>query len=407
MRVLTAILAALAFAVPAVSCPFCNATGTTLATEFSGADLIVLATVEEAIKDPDDISKNRSIIKVERVLKAHPAFDDPKTLTVQRYIPKVVGGKEPQWILFCYVTPEAIRKTAASVTSTLALADYSNAYVDAYRGDELPKGSQLPAYLEGTRKLAGKPQTERLAFFFEYLESNEIFVSSDAFTEWGFADYKDVRTVAANLKPETLLAWLRDPGTLGSRLGLYGLLLGHCGKKEHAAELRKLLDDPGNKYSLGLDGLLAGYTLLDPKAGWEYVAALARETKKDFNTRYAALRTLRFFEESRPDLTDATARRDLFRDILAQDDIADMVIEDFRRWKKWDEAATILEWSKKETHDKGIVKRAILKFCIAASWEAKNADAAAYVEKARTANPRAVKVAEDLVRDDAPKAGGK
>ena len=96
--------------------------------------------------------------------------------------------------------------------------------------------------------------------------------------------------MAKTLPPDTLVKWLKDPNTPASRYGLYGMLLGHCGKAEHAATLRKLIADPDNAYSLGLDGMLAGYVLLDPKAGWEYLSAVAADRKKEFTTRYAVLR---------------------------------------------------------------------------------------------------------------------
>ena len=39
-----------------------------------------------------------------------------------------------------------------------------------------------------------------------------------------------------------LIKWLKDPNTRGSRVGLYGLLLGHCGKPADAKTIRELLE---------------------------------------------------------------------------------------------------------------------------------------------------------------------
>ena len=90
--------------------------------------------------------------------------------------------------------------------------------------------------------------------------------------------------------------------TQPSRLGLYGSVLGHCGRPEHAKLLRTLLEDPQRRFSSGIDGMLAGYVLLDKKEGWKYVHDILKDPSKDFLLRYAALRSARFFWDSRPDV---------------------------------------------------------------------------------------------------------
>ncbi len=384
----------------ALACPFCNAQGTTLGAEFAGADMIVLATVESAIRDPEDASKNSSTLKILKMLKPHPAFKDAKTLTVSRYITKGSKERDYQYILFCYVYSDPLDAAAATVASTAVFTNYRNVTVDAYRGDDIPEKSKMPDYLEATQKLQNKPTIDRLAFYFENLESNELFISGDAYNEWGFAEYKDVRALAPKLPTDTILKWMRDPATLGSRLGLYALLIGHSGKKEYAAELRKLLDNPDGKYGAGLDGLLAGYTLLDPKAGWEYLLSLASDRKKDFLIRAAAMRSLRFFHDERPDIIKPEQILTAFKELLAQDDIADMAIDDLRKWRNFDLTDEIFRYAELESHSVGIVKRAMLKYALVAEAENKNAKAKAYVAKARGADAKRVAQAEELLRDE-------
>src|SRR5262249_34484632 len=148
------------------------------------------------------------------------------------------------------------------------------------------------------------------------------------------AAYPDVKELAKNLPADTILKWLKDANTAPSRYGLYGMLLGHCGKAEHAATLKKLIADPDNAFSLGLDGMLAGYLLLDPKAGWELLTSIATDRKKEFTTRYAALRTVRFFHDHRPDLIATDKVLAGMKALAEQDDIADIAIDDMRRWKQ-------------------------------------------------------------------------
>ena len=46
---------------------------------------------------------------------------------------------------------------------------------------------------------------------------------------------------ASKLPAETLLKWMKDPNTRPTRYGLYGLMLGHCGKREDAKAIRDSL----------------------------------------------------------------------------------------------------------------------------------------------------------------------
>jgi hypothetical protein len=381
------------------ACPFCNAQGTTLGMEFAGADMIVLATVESSVRDPEDAGKNSSTLNIQKMLKPHPAFKDAKTLTVSRYITKGTKDRDIQYILFCYVYNDPKDVAQATVLSSAVFTNYRNVTVDAYRGDDIPEKSKLPDYLEATYKMADKPAVERLAFYFEHLESNELFISSDAYNEWGYADYKDVKAVAPKLPTATILKWMRDPATLGSRIGLYGMLIGHSGKKEYAEELRKLLDHPEGKYGIGLDGLLAGYVLLDPKAGWDYLFALISDTKKDFLTRSAAMRTVRFFHDDRPDVLKPEQILSAYKQLLSQPDICDFAIDDLRKWRNFDLTNEVLALAELETSE-AIVKRAILKYALVAEAETKNTKAAAYVAKAREANPKKVTQAEEILKDE-------
>ena len=52
-----------------------------------------------------------------------------------------------------------------------------------------------------------------------------------------------------------------------------------------------------------------------------------------------------------------------------QDDIADIAIEDLRKWKQWGETGFVLGLAGKETHADPLVKRAILRFALSAAAE--------------------------------------
>lgn len=188
----------------------------------------------------------------------------------------------------------------------------------------------------------------------------------------------------------------------GVALGLYGLLLGHSGKPEYAAELRKLMDAPDNKYSSGLDGMLMGYVMLDKKAGFEYLLKLVADPEKEFLVKHSGLKTLRFYWEYRTDVLTKKQVLEGMSQLLTHADLADMPIDDLRKWKAWDMTTTVLKYADKESHNTlPINNRSILKFALAASWaDPKNAAAADHVAKIRKQNPERVKLVEELLQDE-------
>src|SRR5947209_16736625 len=116
-----------------------------------------------------------------------------------------------------------------------------------------------------------------------------------------------------------------------------------------------MLDDPQKRVSTGADGILAGYTMLQPKAGWEYIENILKDPSKEFMLRYAALRAVRFFWDSRPDILD---KKDLVEGVcqlLEQSDIADLAIEDLRKWGRWEVAERFRALSVKKSHDIRVV----------------------------------------------------
>jgi len=374
---------------PAPACPFCSPTGETLAGEVSQADFILYGTLTNAKRDPNDptaFNKGTTDLKIEMIIKNDPSLKGKKMVTIPKFLPPDPKNPNQKHLVFFKLY---------------------GGQLDAYRGEAVPADSKLPEYLKGAIGVRAKDSVARLTYFFDYLESPDLVISSDAYSEFGYADYKEIRALAEKWKNDPgkgkqLLAWLKDPNTRATRFGLYGLLLGHCGKPEDAKALRALLDDKDRSYTSGLDGVLAGYVLLDPKAGWEYLLGLIGNPKKDFSERYAGLRTVRFFREGRPDVIPQKQVLDAMKVLTDQPDLADLPIEDLRKWKVWELTPVVLGYAGKESHNTiPIVNRAILKFALAASQaDPKNAAAAEYVKAARAKDAKKVEFLESLLKDE-------
>ena len=360
----------------ASACPGCSASSRQpFSVELKYADYMLLGTLD-AVADPSgEYGKGNTDLTITMVVKGHDSIKDKKVLRIPRYLPP--ESKKTQYLLFFTVL---------------------NGQPDPYRWVKITADSKLAEYLKGVIAVREKDITARLRFYFDYLESPELDISEDAYSEFSFAEYREVRPVAAQVSPETLRTWLADPNLTRSRYGLYGLLLGHCGKPADAKVLRDLLDDPARAFTSGRDGVLGGYIMLNPTEGWDYLLNLIRDPKKLFESRYAGLHTIRFLKDCRPDVISADKLAEGMKILIEAPDISDMMIDDLRKWRQWDMTPTILALIGKPDFNGPLIKRSVLKFAVMAAPH--DAAAAEFVKQARLTDPNRVKLAEDLLKDE-------
>ena len=319
----SALLLLAAASAPAPACPFCSMQGQTLGGEVAGADMVLFGSLTNA----NDAAQTTDLV-LDAVVKKNAVLDDlaktvggKKELTLPKYLPPEVAGQN-KFLVFCNVFKKEI---------------------DPYRGMAVPPGSDMVEYLRTVQDLKDKKPGERLTFFFKYLDNSDPEIAMDAFKEFANAPYGDYQQMAKGLPADKVAGWLRDPSTPGYRIGLYGSLLGHCGKDDDAKLLRSLVEDPTRKLSSGLDGVLAGYIMIDPKGGWEYTRGLMADPGKEFLLRYAALRTVRFLHAYRPELVKPDELVKGIVPLLKQNDISDLAIEDLRKWSCADMTDRVLE----------------------------------------------------------------
>jgi hypothetical protein len=369
---LLVLLAGLSFAHAAVCCPFCSMQGQTLIGDVNQASMVLYGSFTNAkLEAGGDGSQGTTDLQIDAVIKKHQILGDKKVITLPRYIPRT--DKKTKFLVFC---------------------DVFQGKIDPYRGVPVQADSDMVKYLEGALAVKDKNVGARLRFYFDYLDNKEIEIATDAYKEFANADYKDYRDMSKNLPAEKIIKWLQDPDTPAYRYGLYASMLGHCGTEKHAEVIRKMLDDPQKRASSGVDGLLAGYTMLRSKEGWAYVQGILKDPTKEFMLRYAALRAARFFWDSRPDVVDKKKLEEGVSALLDQSDIADLAIEDLRKWGCWDICDRVLGLQGKKSHDIPIIRRAILRYALSCP---KN-QASAFVDEWRKRDPEMVKDTEELLK---------
>lgn len=358
---------------PANACPFCSMQGQTLTGDVNQASMVLYGTLSNAqLAANGDFGQGTTDLTIEAVIKRHEILGDKKVITLPRYVPT---GKDPtKFLIFC---------------------DVFKGKIDPYRGVPVPADSDIVKYLTGALEVKDKPVSQRLKFFFNYLDNKDTEIANDAYKEFGNSDYKDFRDMAVSLPADRIAGWLEDPNTPAFRYGLYASMLGHCGTDKHAALLRKMLDDPQKRAGSGVDGMLAGYTMLRPQEGWAYTLDILKDPSKEFMLRYAALRAVRFFWENRTDVIDKKDVVAAVALLLEQGDIADLAIEDLRKWGVWEVADQVLSLRHKKSHDIPIIRRAILRYALSCP---KNEQARQFIEEIRKKDPETVKDAEELLK---------
>jgi hypothetical protein len=313
-------------------------------------------------------------LEIERVIKDDPALGGKKTLTLPRWT--LVDPKKPPRVLVFY--------------------DVYEGKLDPFRGVTL-RGTGVPAYLKDALELDDRDRVKSLLFYSRHLDSADPDVAADAFLEFAKATDQEVGAVGPKLDPALLRKLLADPKTPVDRLGLYAFLLGACGTKADATALAGMLDKSDERTAPALSGILGGLIEMRPEDGWKRAVAILEEPKRPYQDKLAVLGTLRFFQAYRP----ADSRKPILAGmaaVVSRGDMADMAVEDLRRWKWWELTRHVLAQYNKPTHAAPLVKNAILRYALCCP----EPEAAAFVKAVRATDPELVREVEEALEFERP-----
>lgn len=218
-----------------------------------------------------------------------------------------------------------------------------------------------------------KQQIERLAYFLDFLQHPELTVSNDAYAEFASAPYEVITPLRDKMPRDNLRKWVTDPDTPVTRMGLYGLLLGLCGKEEDADAMKQKILNPDSDFRLGIEGVMSGYLLITGEEGLEvleknkmqsktYTDKDGKEVKLPFSEVYATMQTLRFMWTYEPDRIPKERLKKSMRTLLGRPELADLVIADLARWKDWDVQDELMAMYDDEEFDIPSIKRAIVRY---------------------------------------------
>lgn len=364
------------FARPAQASPICcdPDAALPLVQQFDKADIVLFGHFKNARPSNNGLDQGTTDFVIERTYKEHPLIKGKKELT----LPKYITDSKTKFIIF---------------------GEVYMGKLDFYKGTPLVDGSEMVKYIEGSLHLKAKSQAERLRYAFDFLNSPEFEVSTDAYREFARSDYRDYKELAKKLDADKIAGWLKDPKTPPYRYGLYSMLLGHCGNAKHADLLMGMINEAEKNKSSGVHGLMMGYILIEPEKGWTYLKNLVQNKKHPFLMRYAGLNTVRFLYEWRHDLVnkdEAAAKKEVVSGVMGVlnvDDMADFAVEDLRKWKRWECTDQVLGMFGRKELNSPIIRKSILRFAL----QCPNPAAKSFVAEQRKRDAEWVSDTEELL----------
>ena len=310
-------------------------------------------------------------LRITNVFRSDPSLKDKKVITVKQFLPVSDPKNPPRYLVFC---------------------DIYKGQFDPFRGVPL-KSADSVEYARKVMKLDAKDPSANLLFFFRYLDNPDPEIARDAFLEFVKATDKEIAQVARRLDAVKLRAWLKARETPAERLSVYALLLGACGSDDDARLLKAMLDEASERTVNAYDGFLAGYIHLRPREGWELTQSLLRDSRKPLLIRLAVARTLSYFHGAQPKESASNVLKCL-DDMIAQGELADIAIEDMRRWGIHDRTRVrdILGLYGKKGFDAPLMKQTIVRYALCCKDDP---TARAFVENLRREDADLVKGVEE------------
>ncbi|MDA0588758.1 MAG: hypothetical protein O2820_19395 [Planctomycetota bacterium] len=337
---LAAALSAAVFVSQALACPSCSFPSLTLAESLAQTDAAVLVQWASGTK-PTEESAGNTVYEVKQIMRNHKdKLKIGDQITLPRYRASQVGD------LFVLMGSSG---TTLEWGSPLEVTETAFNYI-----------SQAPS--------PEVPTSKRLEYYARFLEYSDAMIANDAYGEFANSPYKDVALAAQKLPREKVRKWIESPDTPGTRLGLYGLLIGVCGNADDAELVKQKITEKSDDFRLGIDGLMSGYLVLTGDKGLAVIdEAKLKNTDVPFSETYAAMQALRFMWRYGEGRIEKERLRQSMRILLDRPELADLVIADLARWQDWSIQSRLMKMYGEGEYNIPSIKRAIVRYMLVCS----------------------------------------
>jgi len=339
----TAVVLALtmAIAIPQTfACPSCEFPSLTLAESLAQTDAAILVQWASG-KKPTEDSAGNTTYEVKQILRNYKGkLKVGDRVTLPRYRASKIGD------LFVLMGSQ---QTTLEWGSPLEVTETAFNYI-----------SQAPS--------PEVPTVKRLEYYAKFLEYSDPMIANDAYGEFANSPYKDVAAVAEKIPREKVRKWVTSPDTPGTRLGLYGLMIGVCGNKDDEEMVRKKIVEKTDEFRLGIDGLMSGYLVLAGDKGLDVIDdSKLKDSDVPFSETYAAMQALRFMWRYGEGRIEKQRLRESMRILLERPELADLAIADLARWKDWEIQDRLMKMYGAGEYNIPSIKRAIVRYMLVCS----------------------------------------
>jgi hypothetical protein len=324
----------------AMACPFCEAPSLTMSEQLSQADAVVLVKWVSGTK-PTEESAGSTTYAVKRI---HQNYKNTLKVGNKVVLPRYRSSQLGDTFMLL-----GSKGTTIDWGSPIEVTEASFDYIAKCPSPEIPTA-------------------KRLIFYAKYLEYPDQLISNDAYGEFANSPYKDITAVASKLPTEKIRQWVLSEETPGTRLGLYGLLIGLCGNAKDAVSIEKKILEKSEDFRLGIDGLMSGYLLLTGAKGLSVIDEhKLKNLEVPFSETYAAMQALRFMWRYGEGRIDKGRLRQSMRVLLDRPELTDLVIADLARWEDWSVQDKLMGMYGEGEFNVPSIKRAIVRYMLVSS----------------------------------------
>lgn len=226
-----------------------------------------------------------------------------------------------------------------------------------------------------------KPSSDRLPFFLQHLEHEDDLIATDAWAEFANSRYEDIVAIKSQLPADKLKQWIVNAELSPERPGLYGMMLGLCGRQQDIPFLLKLIG-PGEQTTVrfGVEGLMGGLLVLSKDEGLEFLVS-SRLANPDAPTSevFNAMSAVKYAWEYESGLFDKESLRASLRPLLKREEFQEIIVTDLARWEDWSVINELAELS--TTTDQDGVIRSTIGYC----WQVQKSTTATNNQKRKAA----------------------
>jgi len=332
--------------VPGVGCEICGQPTLTLADRIGQSDLAVLARWVSARAEKG----NQGAVSVFEVVDAAEGSSDVAAVGKTLTLPGFHGGEKG-----------ALRLLTA----------------DIEEGNKIRWNEPLEITEACWKYAVEAPDpdtewTERLLYYFQFLENSDVLIANDAHAEIVNAPTNDIAQAATELGPDRIRRWLQSPRTPAVRKGAYWVLLGFCGDDGDADRLEAEVQAESKNLRLGLQGQIFGYLQLTGERGLSLVVDryFSRPSDADATNELGdALKAVIWCHSNGNRRIPETSLQAALRPLYIHPAHGELVITTLARWKDWSMLDELVQKYGQPGFEAASTRRCIARYVAAATLD--------------------------------------